>query len=68
MQALTRAADRGVNVRIYSDGTRLAETPGVEIRTKHKFVAPMHLKSYQIDGRLLSVMAPQTRDGLEALG
>jgi hypothetical protein len=54
MQALTRAADRGVNVRIYSDGTRLAETPGVEIRTKHKFVAPMHLKSYQIDGRLLS--------------
>jgi len=80
MQAFTRAADPGVKVRIYLDGTRLAEraptqvfrdlaeTPGVEIRTKHKFVAPMHLKSYQIDGRLLSVMAPQTRDGLEALG
>jgi len=45
MQALTRAADRGVKVRIYLDGTRLAEcaptkvfrdlaeTPGVEIRT-----------------------------------
>jgi hypothetical protein len=67
-------------VRIYLDGTRLAElvptevfrdiaeTPGVEIRTKHKSVAPMRLKSYQIDGRLLSVMAPQTRYGLEALG
>ncbi len=65
MQALTRAADRGVKVRIYLDGTQiaerdltkvfrdLAETPGVEIRTKHKFAAPMHLKSYQIDGRLL---------------
>jgi|SRR5580704_1650866 len=65
MQALTRAADRGVKVRIYLDGTQLAdreppkvfndlaETPGVEIRTKHKSGTPMHLKSYQIDGRLL---------------
>ena len=65
MQALTRAADRGVKVRIYLDGTQLAErgppkvfnelaeTPSVEIRTKHKPGAPMHLKSYQIDGRLL---------------
>jgi phosphatidylserine/phosphatidylglycerophosphate/cardiolipin synthase-like enzyme len=64
MQALTRAADRG-KVRIYLDGTQLAdrepakvfhdlaETPTVEIRTKHKPGAPMHLKSYQIDGRLL---------------
>jgi phosphatidylserine/phosphatidylglycerophosphate/cardiolipin synthase-like enzyme len=62
---LTRAADRGVNVRIYLDGTQLAErepakvfqdlaeTPGVEIRTKRAHGAPMHLKSYQIDGRLL---------------
>jgi hypothetical protein len=44
-------------VRIYLDGTQLAErapskvfhdlaeTPGVEIRTKHKPAAPMHLKS-----------------------
>ena len=44
MQALTRAADRGVKVRIYLDGKQLAErepakvfsdlaeTPGVEIR------------------------------------
>ena len=65
MQTLTRAADRGVKVRIYLDGTQLAErqpskvfhdlaeTPGVKIRTKHKPSAPMHLKSYQIDGRLL---------------
>ncbi len=66
LQALTRAADRGVKVRIYLDGTQLAErepakvfndlaeTPGVEIRTKHKSNDPMHLKSYQIDGRLLA--------------
>jgi hypothetical protein len=65
MQALTRAADRGVKVRIYLDGAQLAErepakvffdlaeTPGVEIRIKHETSAPMHLKSYQIDGRLL---------------
>jgi phosphatidylserine/phosphatidylglycerophosphate/cardiolipin synthase-like enzyme len=64
MQALTRAADRGVKVRVYLDGTQLAErepakvfndlagTPGVEIRTKHART-PMHLKSYQIDGKLL---------------
>jgi phosphatidylserine/phosphatidylglycerophosphate/cardiolipin synthase-like enzyme len=65
MQALTRAADRGVAIRIYLDGAQLAEreqakvfrdlseTPGVEIRIKHKASDPMHLKSYQIDGRLL---------------
>jgi phosphatidylserine/phosphatidylglycerophosphate/cardiolipin synthase-like enzyme len=65
MQALTRAADRGVKVRIYLDGTQLAErepakvfndlaeTPGVEIRIKHENSAPMHLKSYEIDGRML---------------
>ncbi|HEY8032495.1 MAG TPA: phospholipase D-like domain-containing protein [Methylocella sp.] len=58
MQALTRAADRGVKVRIYLDGTQLAErepamvfndlneTPGVEIRIKRKNSDPMHLKSY----------------------
>src|SRR4030088_2073592 len=65
LQALTRAADRGVAIRIYLDGTQLAErepakvfndlaeTPGVEIRIKHETSTPMHLKSYQIDGRLL---------------
>jgi phosphatidylserine/phosphatidylglycerophosphate/cardiolipin synthase-like enzyme len=31
----------------------LAETPGVEIRIKHETSALMHLKSYQIDGKLL---------------
>jgi phosphatidylserine/phosphatidylglycerophosphate/cardiolipin synthase-like enzyme len=71
MQALTRAADRGVKVRIYLDGTQfaerepakvfldLAETPGVETRIKHETSAPMHLKSYQIDGKLLRT-APRT--------
>jgi phosphatidylserine/phosphatidylglycerophosphate/cardiolipin synthase-like enzyme len=65
MLALTRAADRGVKVRIYLDGTQLgerepakafrdlAETPTVEIRANRDHGAPMHLKSYQIDGRLL---------------
>jgi phosphatidylserine/phosphatidylglycerophosphate/cardiolipin synthase-like enzyme len=53
MQALTRAADRGVRVRIYLDGTQfaereptrvfqdLAQTPGVEIRVKLSHGAPM---------------------------
>jgi len=52
MQALARAADHGVKVRIYLDDTQfaerepskvfhyLAETPGVEIKTKHKPAAP----------------------------
>lgn len=65
IQALTRAADRGVKLRIYLDGTQigerepskpfheLAETPTVEIRVKRDHGTPMHLKSYQIDGRLL---------------
>jgi phosphatidylserine/phosphatidylglycerophosphate/cardiolipin synthase-like enzyme len=65
IQALTRAADRGVKVRVYVDGAQLverestkpfhdlAETPTVEMRTKRDHAAPMHLKSYQIDGRLL---------------
>jgi phosphatidylserine/phosphatidylglycerophosphate/cardiolipin synthase-like enzyme len=65
MQALIRAADRGVKVRIYLDGAQLAErepakvfqdlaeTPGVEIRVKRSHGAPMHLKCYQIDGRML---------------
>ena len=49
IQALTRAADRGVAIRIYLDGTQLAErepakafldlaeTPGLDIRVKHAF-------------------------------
>jgi phosphatidylserine/phosphatidylglycerophosphate/cardiolipin synthase-like enzyme len=58
IQALTRAADRGVRVRIYLDGEQLsereptrafhdlAETPGVAIRTKPAGSSLMHLKSY----------------------
>ena len=65
LQALTRAADRGVAIRIYLDGAQLAErepakvfrdlaeTPGVEIRVKRDTGALMHLKSYQVDGKLL---------------
>ena len=57
LQALTRAADRGVKVRIYLDGAQLpsasltkpfhdlAETPIIEMRTKRDHAAPMHLKS-----------------------
>jgi phosphatidylserine/phosphatidylglycerophosphate/cardiolipin synthase-like enzyme len=57
MHALKRAADRGVSVRIYLDGTQLAEheptkvfeelvhTRGVEIRVKLENSAFMHLKS-----------------------
>jgi hypothetical protein len=74
MQALTRAADRDVKIHIYLDGTQfaereppkvfhdLAETPGVEIKTKHKATAPMHLKSYQIDGGLLRTGASPLLD------
>jgi phosphatidylserine/phosphatidylglycerophosphate/cardiolipin synthase-like enzyme len=65
IQALTRAADRGVKVRIYLDAGRLretdgskafqelAETPSLEIRVKQESSALMHLKSYQVDGHVL---------------
>jgi phosphatidylserine/phosphatidylglycerophosphate/cardiolipin synthase-like enzyme len=65
MQALTRAANRGVKVRIYLDATQFAEreptrvfeklahAPSVEIRVKRESSAFMHLKSYAIDGQLL---------------
>lgn len=65
MQALTRAADRGVSIRIYLDGGQLAthqqtsvfrelaETPGVVIKLKRIGAPLMHIKAYQIDGRLL---------------
>src|SRR5262245_32061709 len=65
IQALIRAADRGVKLRIYLDGGRLgettqskafrelAETPDVEIRFKVENRAFMHLKTYQIDGHVL---------------
>jgi phosphatidylserine/phosphatidylglycerophosphate/cardiolipin synthase-like enzyme len=62
IEALIRAIRRGV-LRIYLDGTQfaehepakvfqeLADAPGIEIRVKRG--SPMHLKSYEIDGRLL---------------
>lgn len=64
MQVLKRAAERNVKVRIYLDGTQLAEKPtkvfenlahtgGVEIRVKRDNSAFMHLKSYELDGQLL---------------
>jgi len=65
IQALTRAADRGVAVRIYLDGGQfrerepskafddLAQTPGVIIHVKPAGSPLMHLKSYEIDGRML---------------
>lgn len=61
IQALSRAAKRGVKVRVFLDGTQLAkrepakvfhefaETLGVEIRVKRNHGSPMHLKSYQIE-------------------
>jgi phosphatidylserine/phosphatidylglycerophosphate/cardiolipin synthase-like enzyme len=65
MQALDRAARRGVAVRLTLDGgamldraptvplRALIDNPGVTIRVKRAGGALMHLKSYQIDGRLL---------------
>jgi phosphatidylserine/phosphatidylglycerophosphate/cardiolipin synthase-like enzyme len=64
IQALIRAADRGVKVRIYLDGVPserdpaksfddLVQKSGVEVRTKHDPTTLMHLNSYEIDGRLL---------------
>lgn len=65
MHALDRAARRGVEVRLYLDGSSLLdreptpplrallENPAVAIRVKRSGAPLMHLKSYQIDGRLL---------------
>jgi hypothetical protein len=61
---------RGVRVRINLDATHLAErepakvfnvlaeTPGVETRTKSKPGAPMHLKSHQTDGKFCCAPVP----------
>jgi len=63
MSALGRAAMRGVRVRIYLDGEdmgrgayaieEIADAPNVEVRRKGRSRDLMHLKSYQVDGRLL---------------
>lgn len=60
--ALGRAAARGVKVRLYLDGEdrrvsapvrELAEARNVEVRIKDPDRDMMHLKSYQVDGRVL---------------
>ncbi len=61
--ALARAAARGVKVRVYLDGeagepvgpalASLANAPNVELRRKAASRDYMHLKSFQIDGRLV---------------
>ncbi len=65
MEALDRAARRGVRVRLYLDRgwlpdgappppfRALLDNPGVKIRVKRAGAPLMHLKSYQIDGRVL---------------
>ncbi len=65
LQALTRAADRGVKLRIYLDGGQneqrypsapfddLKGTPDVEMRVKPRGGDLMHLKAYAVDGRVL---------------
>ena len=84
IEALARAANRGVKVRIYLHRTQLAEhtsarpflelveAPGVETRTKRQNGTPMHLKSYQIDGRVLrtgAVIAREIgREGVSSFG
>jgi phosphatidylserine/phosphatidylglycerophosphate/cardiolipin synthase-like enzyme len=65
MNAIDRAARRGVKVRLYLDGSSIFErtpsaplhallgNPGVSVRVKRTGAPLMHLKSYQVDGRLL---------------
>lgn len=65
MDALSRAAARGVKIRLYLDSGRIGEreptapfetlldNPAIEIGLKRAGAPLMHLKSYQIDGRLL---------------
>lgn len=61
--ALGASAMRGVRVRLYIDGEdrgranaaieAIASTPNIEIRRKGRSRDLMHLKSYQVDGRVL---------------
>jgi phosphatidylserine/phosphatidylglycerophosphate/cardiolipin synthase-like enzyme len=65
MRALSRAAARGVKVRLYLDNGRIGEreptapflalidNPAIEIGLKRAGAPLMHLKAYQVDGRLL---------------
>jgi phosphatidylserine/phosphatidylglycerophosphate/cardiolipin synthase-like enzyme len=79
IDALTRAAQRGVVVRVYRDGRdarqprrlaeaidRLAAERNVEIRYKGSPAPLMHLKAYAIDGALLRTGAGNfTHGGLK---
>ncbi|MCX7899786.1 MAG: phospholipase D-like domain-containing protein [Methylocystis sp.] len=60
--ALGRAAMRGVTVRVYLDGEdmrapspiqQFAGAPNLEVRIKARGRDMMHLKSFQVDGRVL---------------
>ncbi len=63
VSALSRAATRGVHVRIYLDGeemthsesavSAIASTPNVELRQKHRSRDLMHMKSFAVDRRIL---------------
>lgn len=62
INALARSAARGVKIRVYLDGEEsarsgafasLAHTPNVEVRRKAASGDYMHLKSFQVDGRLV---------------
>jgi phosphatidylserine/phosphatidylglycerophosphate/cardiolipin synthase-like enzyme len=55
MTALGRAAMRGVKVRIYLDGEEMGRGAAAigEVRRKGRSRDLMHLKSYQVDGRVL---------------
>ncbi len=65
MEALSRAAARGVKVRLYLDSGHIGERepsapfealladPAIAIGLKRAGAPLMHLKAYQIDGRLL---------------
>lgn len=64
VSALGAAAMRGVRVRLYLDGEgergragaaleAIASAPNLEIRRKSRSRDLMHLKSYQVDGRVL---------------
>jgi phosphatidylserine/phosphatidylglycerophosphate/cardiolipin synthase-like enzyme len=78
IQALMRAADRGVKVRVYLDGAQptdresskafndLAKKSGVEIRVEHYARTLMHLNSYLVDGRLLRTDDLNVIEGAEA--
>ncbi|HUI21882.1 MAG TPA: phospholipase D-like domain-containing protein [Methylocella sp.] len=79
IQALTRAADRGVKVRIYLDGAGVADQEpdkpfkdlagksGVAMRIKREGNTVMHLNSYQIDGRLLRTDDLNVTESAEAV-